>query len=590
MAVITDPSKTGIDAPGYVQYLAPGTPTSQISAVIADLSAAGGGTVQLGAGVYPYDTSIVPAAGVTLRGVGPQTTWTTAAPGSGFALTGGTIIQGGATLAAAQADGAVAIAYNTANQSSPTGDTLVPNFWVKNIGFQYWNSVVNAGAQNRSSFWGGGMRNVSFDGCADTAIQVTNFQEWSLEHILMYNVAQGVHAKNWHGGYSGGNSSWNDIYVANILGGGFYSGITLPMPKYGIKLEAVSTNGRSFALNAISGRRCQVNAYGGGFIIPDSAGMLLVGDGIAQVVQMDFSDLDLEGNLCYGILLNDHVQECRLGYRANGMATGVHIKTRTACSYNTFIGSDSGLAFEIDALFTADSATVSSGGTGYAVGDYIVLSGGTFSQPAAWQVTAVNAGVVTGISLVAPGGYSASPASLTATTTSGSGTGCTLAVTAGSESGSVPCMGEGSFGSPTVASRNKLFGFNWQHTQAVFNPTGSSTINAPFNTTTNTLPIAVAGIPQDFGAATFTVYTQSTVGNGVIRFASNSAQTATMAYTVAQYAGNEFQFSLNNSATTGTTYTVNDSTGAVIDTLVVGTNSFLWVKSDGVKWRTLLKI
>ena len=76
----------------------------------------------------------------------------------------------------------------------------------------------------------------------------------------------------------------------------------------------------------------------------------------------------------------------------------------------------------------AVSATVAAGGTGYTVGDDMTVSGGTSSVAAVFNVDAVSGGVVTAVSLVTGGAYTVEPTN-PASTTGGTGTGCTLNVT-----------------------------------------------------------------------------------------------------------------------------------------------------------------
>jgi hypothetical protein len=77
------------------------------------------------------------------------------------------------------------------------------------------------------------------------------------------------------------------------------------------------------------------------------------------------------------------------------------------------------------------SATVSggSGGTGYAVGDIIIQTGGTFIRPAVWKVATVSTGVIATVSLVDAGIYIAAPSGANAVT-GGTGSGATLVCTA----------------------------------------------------------------------------------------------------------------------------------------------------------------
>lgn len=67
------------------------------------------------------------------------------------------------------------------------------------------------------------------------------------------------------------------------------------------------------------------------------------------------------------------------------------------------------------------SVSVNSGGTGYAVDDYIEIQGGTATEKAKAQVTSVSGGVVTGISLIETGGAYSTLPGLTGLSTVGIG-------------------------------------------------------------------------------------------------------------------------------------------------------------------------
>jgi hypothetical protein len=73
------------------------------------------------------------------------------------------------------------------------------------------------------------------------------------------------------------------------------------------------------------------------------------------------------------------------------------------------------------------SGNIGAGGSTYAVGDTITMVGGTFTRPAIYRASIVNSGVVTGLVLQDPGDYTVLPTFPAATTTSGSGTGLTIA-------------------------------------------------------------------------------------------------------------------------------------------------------------------
>jgi len=73
--------------------------------------------------------------------------------------------------------------------------------------------------------------------------------------------------------------------------------------------------------------------------------------------------------------------------------------------------------------------TIVSGGTGYAVNDEILISGGTFTTQARYRITAVSGGVVTTLTPIATPNYQALPTNPASTTTAiGTGSGLTLTV------------------------------------------------------------------------------------------------------------------------------------------------------------------
>ena len=104
------------------------------------------------------------------------------------------------------------------------------------------------------------------------------------------------------------------------------------------------------------------------------------------------------------------------------------------------------------------SYAITTGGTGYAAGDTITVTGGIYSQQATYTVATVAAGVVTGLTTVSNGVYTVVPGTPSQTTTSGNGTGLTLTLTFGTGTG-----GTGSYvvsTSQTVASTT-LYALNF---------------------------------------------------------------------------------------------------------------------------------
>lgn len=73
------------------------------------------------------------------------------------------------------------------------------------------------------------------------------------------------------------------------------------------------------------------------------------------------------------------------------------------------------------------SATITAGGTGYTIEDDLTVLGGT-GTAATFNVDAVSSGVVTAVSVISGGSYSVEPTN-PASTSGGTGTGCTLTIT-----------------------------------------------------------------------------------------------------------------------------------------------------------------
>lgn len=76
----------------------------------------------------------------------------------------------------------------------------------------------------------------------------------------------------------------------------------------------------------------------------------------------------------------------------------------------------------VDALdYTATAAAISDGGTGYAAGEILTVSGGIYSVPVELTVDTVSAGVITAVSISNAGTYTTTPSNAVATTSNGSG-------------------------------------------------------------------------------------------------------------------------------------------------------------------------
>jgi len=101
---------------------------------------------------------------------------------------------------------------------------------------------------------------------------------------------------------------------------------------------------------------------------------------------------------------------------------------------------------------TVLSATIATGGTGYAVNDTVTVLGGVYgSSPATYTVTSVSAGVVTGLTQTFAGSYTSNPVNPASTSSNNVGSGLTLTLTFGTGTGNT-----GNYvvsGSQTVTSR-----------------------------------------------------------------------------------------------------------------------------------------
>lgn len=85
-----------------------------------------------------------------------------------------------------------------------------------------------------------------------------------------------------------------------------------------------------------------------------------------------------------------------------------------------------GVRAEVDVVA---AATVSAAGSGYAANDLLTVSGGTAGEAAIARVLTVSSGAVATIELLHAGTYTETPGATVSTATSGSGTGCELALT-----------------------------------------------------------------------------------------------------------------------------------------------------------------
>jgi len=134
-------------------------------------------------------------------------------------------------------------------------------------------------------------------------------------------------------------------------------------------------------------------------------------------------------------------------------AAGIGIPYNTASPAITPTGGGFSVAATFTCTMGANLATLVSGGTGYAVGDLLTLSGGTYTTPCTLSVTTVSGGVITGFNLTTPGIYTLTPPLASTATTGGHGAGnATFTMVYGINAVIVATPGSGYTSAPTLAA------------------------------------------------------------------------------------------------------------------------------------------
>lgn len=162
-----------------------------------------------------------------------------------------------------------------------------------------------------------------------------------------------------------------------------------------------------------------VNAGGTGYVVGDVLSVL--GGTSSAVAQAEVTTV-AAGVVTAVIMVQSGTYTVDPSLTANAVTGG----TGTGCTLNLTMA-NVGWTKKRE-TFYAVSAVVAAGGTGYAVGNILTVTGGTFMFAARFNVTTVSAGAVTGLSLNDKGEYTTSPSN-PAATTGGAGSGCTLTVT-----------------------------------------------------------------------------------------------------------------------------------------------------------------
>lgn len=118
-----------------------------------------------------------------------------------------------------------------------------------------------------------------------------------------------------------------------------------------------------------------------------------------------------------------------------------------------------GTSINVNTPMTVKNAWPVNGGTGYAVNDTITIGSGTFSTATIIRVSTVSSGVITGVSIMTAGSYTAIQNTVTVTqsATSGSGTGATFDLDWGDL---YWCKGRGCYFSGCNAGSIRMFNYH----------------------------------------------------------------------------------------------------------------------------------
>ena len=154
---------------------------------------------------------------------------------------------------------------------------------------------------------------------------------------------------------------------------------------------------------------------------------------------------------------------------------------------------------------SANLATLVSGGTGYAVGDVLIVTGGTYTIQTTLTVSAVNAGVITGFNLTTPGVYTIAPANNVATTGGHGGANATFTMDWSIGAVAVTGPGSGYGAAPTITVAGAGAGTGAVLT-VVMNVTANGTTIATYSgrvwiANGRTILFTAAGTYNDFNPA-----------------------------------------------------------------------------------------
>lgn len=166
---------------------------------------------------------------------------------------------------------------------------------------------------------------------------------------------------------------------------------------------------------------------------------------------------------------DDHVSAIAVQNGGTGYAVGDTITLSGGTKYHE-------PELEVRGVTSGDYITVAAvnaGGTSYSIGDSLVPTTGTYEVAPELEVLTVSGGVVTSIAILNPGVCSSQPSNPVATTTDGGGNGCTIDFTFAAGTGIVTAVHIADAGTYTAQATNPV----------AQNTTSGSGVNASFDLT-----------------------------------------------------------------------------------------------------------
>lgn len=180
-----------------------------------------------------------------------------------------------------------------------------------------------------------------------------------------------------------------------------------------------------------------VNTAGTGYAV----GNILTCSGGTSVIAATIEVLTVGGG---GEILTARIRNAGLYTTAPSDPVAVTGGAGSGADFNLTFGTNGWLRRRANGCpSAAQSATVAAGGTGYTVNDTLTVSGGTFGHAATFRVVTAPGGVVGTVAVIDQGDYTTAPSN-PASTTGGTGSGCTLNLTMGTGEVEIILEGEGS--------------------------------------------------------------------------------------------------------------------------------------------------